>query len=108
MTAQFAFFLHLCRLNIPRHMIPQTEHPTILSVLHSDNPTVLNVLVDVVILLSDFPSDLLIFYFLTILYDGIHILVLFSGYFRVMLRGKYWQRTMRWERQLLLGKGSQI
>ncbi|KAH0934870.1 hypothetical protein HID58_011987 [Brassica napus] len=35
------------RLNIPRHMIPQTEHPTILSVLHSDNPTVLNVLVDV-------------------------------------------------------------
>uniref|UniRef100_A0A1J3I1T9 Structural maintenance of chromosomes protein 6 n=1 Tax=Noccaea caerulescens TaxID=107243 RepID=A0A1J3I1T9_NOCCA len=35
------------RLNIPRHMVPQTEHPTILSVLHSDNPTVLNVLVDV-------------------------------------------------------------
>ncbi|XP_010483816.1 PREDICTED: structural maintenance of chromosomes protein 6B [Camelina sativa] len=35
------------RLNIPRHMIPQTEHPTILSVIHSDNPTVINVLVDV-------------------------------------------------------------
>ncbi|VVB13603.1 unnamed protein product [Arabis nemorensis] len=35
------------RLHIPRHMIPQTEHPTILSVLHSDNQTVLNVLVDV-------------------------------------------------------------
>jgi len=35
-------------------MIPQTEHPTILSVLHSENTTVLNVLVDVVILLSDF------------------------------------------------------
>ncbi|CAA0401302.1 unnamed protein product [Arabidopsis thaliana] len=35
------------RLDIPRHMIPQTEHPTILSVLHSENTTVLNVLVDV-------------------------------------------------------------
>lgn len=35
-------------------MIPQTEHPTILSVLHSENTTVLNVLVDVVILVSDF------------------------------------------------------
>ncbi|XP_020877425.1 structural maintenance of chromosomes protein 6A [Arabidopsis lyrata subsp. lyrata] len=35
------------RLTIPRHMIPQTEHPTILSVLHSENTTVLNVLVDV-------------------------------------------------------------
>ncbi|CAH2073623.1 unnamed protein product [Thlaspi arvense] len=34
------------RLVIPRHMLPQTEHPTILSVLHSENPTVLNVLVD--------------------------------------------------------------
>ncbi|XP_010423182.1 PREDICTED: structural maintenance of chromosomes protein 6A [Camelina sativa] len=34
------------RLSIPRHMIPQTEHPTILSVLHSENNTVLNVLVD--------------------------------------------------------------
>ncbi|XP_010523157.1 PREDICTED: structural maintenance of chromosomes protein 6B-like [Tarenaya hassleriana] len=34
------------RLNIPSHMLPQTEHPTVLSVLHSDNPTVLNVLVD--------------------------------------------------------------
>ncbi|ESQ40700.1 hypothetical protein EUTSA_v10012532mg [Eutrema salsugineum] len=35
------------RLTIPRNMVPQTEHPTILSVLHSENPTVLNVLVDV-------------------------------------------------------------
>ncbi|KAL0874759.1 hypothetical protein Bca101_024464 [Brassica carinata] len=35
------------RLIIPRHMVPQTEHPTILSVLHSENHTVLNVLVDV-------------------------------------------------------------
>lgn len=34
------------RLNVPNHMIPQTKHPTILSVLHSDNATVLNVLVD--------------------------------------------------------------
>ncbi|KAJ4911743.1 Structural maintenance of chromosomes protein 6A [Raphanus sativus] len=35
------------RLIIPRHMVPQTEHPTILSVLNSENHTVLNVLVDV-------------------------------------------------------------
>nr|AAD54769.1 SMC-like protein [Arabidopsis thaliana]AAD54770.1 SMC-like protein [Arabidopsis thaliana] len=34
------------RLNIPRHMVPQTEHPTIFSVIDSDNPTFLNVLVD--------------------------------------------------------------
>ncbi|EOA19857.1 hypothetical protein CARUB_v10000108mg [Capsella rubella] len=34
------------RLSIPSHMLPQTEHPTILSVLHSENTTVLNVLVD--------------------------------------------------------------
>ncbi|KAK9095454.1 hypothetical protein Scep_026923 [Stephania cephalantha] len=35
------------RLNIPGHMLPQTKHPTTLSVVHADNPTVLNVLVDV-------------------------------------------------------------
>lgn len=34
------------RLIIPNHMLPQTNHPTTLSVLHSDNPTVFNVLVD--------------------------------------------------------------
>nr|DAD47780.1 TPA_asm: hypothetical protein HUJ06_017718 [Nelumbo nucifera] len=34
------------RLNIPSHMLPQTKHPTTLSVLHFDNPTVMNVLVD--------------------------------------------------------------
>ncbi|KAK2970262.1 hypothetical protein RJ640_001019 [Escallonia rubra] len=34
------------RLNIPNHMVPQTNHPTTISVLHSDNPTVVNVLVD--------------------------------------------------------------
>ncbi|XP_057952688.1 structural maintenance of chromosomes protein 6B-like isoform X2 [Malania oleifera] len=34
------------RLNVPNHMLPQTKHPTTLSVLHSDIPTVLNVLVD--------------------------------------------------------------
>lgn len=34
------------RIDIPRHMLPQTNHPTALSVLHSDNPVVLNVLVD--------------------------------------------------------------
>ncbi|MCL7045553.1 hypothetical protein MKW94_011082 [Papaver nudicaule] len=33
-------------LNIPRHMLPQTGHPTVLSVLRSENHTVLNVLVD--------------------------------------------------------------
>ncbi|XP_055810992.1 structural maintenance of chromosomes protein 6B-like isoform X2 [Solanum dulcamara] len=35
------------RLHIPDHMLPQTHHPTAISVLRSDNPTVLNVLVDV-------------------------------------------------------------
>ncbi|KAI3458312.1 hypothetical protein Pfo_014975 [Paulownia fortunei] len=35
------------RIDIPRHMLPQTNHPTAFSVMHSDNPTVLNVLVDV-------------------------------------------------------------
>lgn len=34
------------RLNIPYHMLPQTQHPTLISALHSDNPTVMNVLVD--------------------------------------------------------------
>ncbi|XP_051143758.1 structural maintenance of chromosomes protein 6B [Andrographis paniculata] len=35
------------RIKIPSHMLPQTNHPTVLSVMDSDNPTVLNVLVDV-------------------------------------------------------------
>ncbi|PSS33185.1 Structural maintenance of chromosomes protein like [Actinidia chinensis var. chinensis] len=34
------------RLNIPNHMLPQTNHPSTISVIHSDNPTILNVLVD--------------------------------------------------------------
>lgn len=34
------------RLHIPHDMLPKTNHPTALSVLHSDNPTVINVLVD--------------------------------------------------------------
>ncbi|KAL0292332.1 UNVERIFIED_CONTAM: Structural maintenance of chromosomes protein 6B, partial [Sesamum calycinum] len=34
-------------IDIPRHMLPQTNHPTVFSVMYSDNPTVLNVLVDV-------------------------------------------------------------
>uniref|UniRef100_A0A0V0IYE2 Uncharacterized protein n=1 Tax=Solanum chacoense TaxID=4108 RepID=A0A0V0IYE2_SOLCH len=35
------------RLHIPDHMLPQTHHPTAISVLRCDNPTVLNVLIDV-------------------------------------------------------------
>ncbi|KAL6530279.1 hypothetical protein OROHE_014632 [Orobanche hederae] len=35
------------RIDIPRHMLPHTNHPTAFSVMHSDNPTVMNVLVDV-------------------------------------------------------------
>ncbi|KZV51907.1 structural maintenance of chromosomes protein 6B-like [Dorcoceras hygrometricum] len=35
------------RMNIPGHMLPQTSYPTAFSIVHSDNPTVLNVLVDV-------------------------------------------------------------
>ncbi|KAM3281888.1 structural maintenance of chromosomes protein 6B [Capsicum chacoense] len=34
------------RLHIPNHMLPQTHHPTAISLLRSDNPTVLNVLID--------------------------------------------------------------
>ncbi|KAF7836353.1 structural maintenance of chromosomes protein 6B [Senna tora] len=34
------------RLTIPSHMLPQTTHPSTLSVLHSENDTVINVLVD--------------------------------------------------------------
>lgn len=39
----------LCRLNIPPSMLPQTNNPTAFSVVHSENDTVLNVLVDMVI-----------------------------------------------------------
>ncbi|KAL9257280.1 Structural maintenance of chromosomes protein 6B-like protein [Drosera capensis] len=35
-----------CRLVIPDNRVPRTGHPTILSILHPDNPTVMNVLVD--------------------------------------------------------------
>ncbi|KAM0053457.1 putative structural maintenance of chromosomes protein [Helianthus debilis subsp. tardiflorus] len=34
------------RLQIPHHMLPQTNHPTTISVIQSDSPTVVNVLVD--------------------------------------------------------------
>ncbi|PAN11559.1 hypothetical protein PAHAL_2G186900 [Panicum hallii] len=34
------------QLDIPNHLLPSTPHPTILSVIHSENPTILNVLVD--------------------------------------------------------------
>ncbi|KAL9266845.1 Structural maintenance of chromosomes protein 6B-like protein [Drosera capensis] len=34
------------RLVIPDNRVPSTGHPTILSILHADNPTVMNVLVD--------------------------------------------------------------
>ncbi|RDX92053.1 Structural maintenance of chromosomes protein 6A, partial [Mucuna pruriens] len=34
------------RLTIPQHMLPHTEHPSILSVLQCENHTVVNVLVD--------------------------------------------------------------
>ncbi|KAJ9546237.1 hypothetical protein OSB04_025944 [Centaurea solstitialis] len=34
------------RLQIPNHMLPQTSHPTTISVIQSDTPTVVNVLVD--------------------------------------------------------------
>ncbi|EPS70437.1 hypothetical protein M569_04318, partial [Genlisea aurea] len=34
------------RIVIPRHMLPQTKHPTAFSLIHSENATVLNVLVD--------------------------------------------------------------
>ncbi|XP_066397226.1 structural maintenance of chromosomes protein 6B-like [Miscanthus floridulus] len=34
------------RIDIPDHLLPSTPHPTVLSVIHSENPTILNVLVD--------------------------------------------------------------
>ncbi|RWR86686.1 structural maintenance of chromosomes protein 6B-like protein isoform X1 [Cinnamomum micranthum f. kanehirae] len=34
------------KLNIPNHMLPHTNHPNALSLLRVDNPTVMNVLVD--------------------------------------------------------------
>ncbi|KAL6854585.1 hypothetical protein ACP4OV_019147 [Aristida adscensionis] len=34
------------RLHIPKHMLPSTAHPTVLSVIRSDNPTIQNVLID--------------------------------------------------------------
>lgn len=47
-VVMFFYFL-VYRLKIPQHMLPDTEHPSILSVLHCDNHTVINVLVDQVI-----------------------------------------------------------
>ncbi|XP_047326989.1 structural maintenance of chromosomes protein 6B [Impatiens glandulifera] len=35
------------RLSIPSHMLPQTKHPTTLSIIQADSPTILNVLVDI-------------------------------------------------------------
>lgn len=34
------------RVDIPDHLLPSTPHPTVLSVIHSEIPTILNVLVD--------------------------------------------------------------
>lgn len=42
------------RLDIPAHMLPQTKHPTTLSVIHSESHTVINVLIDKVILLFQY------------------------------------------------------
>jgi len=47
-VVMFFYFL-VYRLKIPHHMLPETEHPSILSVLQCDNHTVINVLVDLVI-----------------------------------------------------------
>ncbi|CAN6460828.1 unnamed protein product [Victoria cruziana] len=33
-------------LNIPNNMLPQTDHPTTISVIHTEIPTIINVLVD--------------------------------------------------------------
>ncbi|MED6107411.1 hypothetical protein PIB30_013768 [Stylosanthes scabra] len=37
----------IARLKIPQHMLPETKHPSILSLLQSENHTVMNVLVDI-------------------------------------------------------------
>lgn len=46
----FGLMLFLCRLSLPPDMLPQTNHPTTLKVIKSENATVLNVLVDMVML----------------------------------------------------------
>lgn len=42
-------FYSLIRLMIPDHMLPNTNHPSTLSILQCENHTVVNVLVDLVI-----------------------------------------------------------
>lgn len=42
-------FYSLLRLMIPEHMLPNTNHPSTLSILQCENHTVINVLVDLVI-----------------------------------------------------------
>jgi hypothetical protein len=44
----YCVLVFFCRLTIPSHMLPQTNHPTTFSVIRSDNDTILNVLVDMV------------------------------------------------------------
>jgi len=40
------FIPSLNRVEIPDHLLPSTPNPTVLSVIHSEIPTILNVLVD--------------------------------------------------------------
>ena len=49
-SSLFDVLLTLCRLDIRPHMLPQTNHPTTLSVLQTENHIVYNVLVDMVTL----------------------------------------------------------
>lgn len=44
----YCVLVFFCRLTIPSHMLPQTNHPTTFSIIRSDNDTILNVLVDMV------------------------------------------------------------
>lgn len=59
------------RLDIPHHMIPQTSHLTTLSVLHSENHTVINVLVDMVIspILCDLLCHLFVLFYVINLFS---------------------------------------
>lgn len=81
-------------------MLPQTQHPTTLSLVHSENHTVLNVLVDLVICR---PFTLLcdLSWFLPTICDKLHT-------YRAVQRDKFLLEIMMREKQLRLTKGSQM
>lgn len=99
------------RLHIPPHMLPQTRHPTTLSLLHSENHTVVNVLVDMVSSLvssahlCDLSCNVVDLPNFTCTYFWLLNYAYFS---REVLKGKFLLKIMRRERKLHLTRGSPI